>query len=103
MRGAVHARGLGELNMAIAKQSKSRTVKPHVPDATVKPQNVGANKATDNFDILPHDHKDKPDSEPLIGRRRELHDHERGIGPGVKLHAKRMPQQAAPDHGDHYE
>jgi hypothetical protein len=32
-----------------------------------------------------------------------LRDHERGIGLGLKPHPKRMPMQAAPDHGDHYE
>jgi hypothetical protein len=32
-----------------------------------------------------------------------MHDRERGIGPALKLHPKRMPMQAAPDHGDHYE
>jgi hypothetical protein len=53
------------------------------------------------FAVLSHDHTHKPDSEPLIGRKRELHDHERGIGPALKLHAKRLPQQASPDHGDH--
>jgi hypothetical protein len=59
-------------------------------------------KPRDNgFDVLSHDHRDKPDSEPLIGRKGELRDHERGIGPGLKLHPKRMPMQAAPDHGTH--
>jgi hypothetical protein len=30
-----------------------------------------------------------------------LRDHERLIGPAIKYHPKRMPMQAAPDHGDH--
>jgi hypothetical protein len=51
--------------------------------------------------ILPHNHTDQPASEPLGGRKRELRDHERGIGPTLKPHPKRMPMQAAPDHGDH--
>ena len=56
-----------------------------------------------DFDVLPHDHTHRPDPEPMIGRKRELRDHERGIGLGLKPHPKRMPMQAAPDHGDHYE
>jgi len=51
--------------------------------------------------ILPHNHKDKPFSEPTASRGRELREHERGIGLGLKPHPKRMPMQAAPDHGDH--
>jgi hypothetical protein len=57
--------------------------------------------ASQGFDVLPHDHTDKPHSEPMGGRKRELRDHERGIGLGLKPHPKRMPMQMAPDHGDH--
>jgi hypothetical protein len=30
-----------------------------------------------------------------------LRDHERGVQPAIKNHPKKMPMQAAPDHGDH--
>jgi hypothetical protein len=30
-----------------------------------------------------------------------LRDHERAGKPSIKYHPKRMPTQAAPDHGDH--
>jgi hypothetical protein len=67
---------------------------------------AGADQAPESgndFGILPHNHKDKPFSEPTASRGQELRDHERGIGRTLKPHAKRMPMQAAPDHGDHYE
>jgi hypothetical protein len=62
-------------------------------------------KANQNeaFGVDGHDHKHKPNKEPKVGRKRELGDQERGIGAGLKPHPKRMPMQAAPDHGDHYE
>jgi len=56
-----------------------------------------------DFGILQHNHTDKPFSEPTGSRGQELRDHERGIGPTLKPHPKRMAMQAAPDHGDHYE
>jgi hypothetical protein len=55
------------------------------------------------FDVLPHNHKNRPNSESKIGRKRELRDGERGIKPGIKYHPNRLPMQAAPDHGDHSE
>jgi hypothetical protein len=57
----------------------------------------------ETFGVDLHDHKHKPTREPKVGRKRELRDHERGIGAGIKVHRKRMSMQAAPDHGDHYE
>jgi hypothetical protein len=80
------------------KQNTVRRTRAAAADkfAPDKPRDSG-----NAFDVLSHDHTHKPDSEPLIGRKRELHDHERGIGPGLKLHAKRLLRQAAPDHGDH--
>jgi hypothetical protein len=56
-----------------------------------------------DFGVLPHNHRNSSNPEPKIGRKSHLRDHERGIGPGLKPHPKRMPMQAAPDHGDHYE
>jgi len=58
---------------------------------------------TNDVGILQHNHKDKPFSELTASRGAELRDHERGIGAGLKVHPKRMPMQASPDHGDHYE
>jgi hypothetical protein len=56
---------------------------------------------SETFGVDGHDHKHKPNKEPKVGRKRELRDQERGIGAGLKPHPKRMPMQAAPDHGDH--
>jgi hypothetical protein len=56
---------------------------------------------SETFGVDGHDHKHKPNKEPGVGRKRELRDQERGIGVGLKVHPKRMPMQAAPDHGDH--
>jgi hypothetical protein len=78
------------------KQTTLRRTRAAAADKPDQPRDSG-----NAFDVLSHDHTHKPDSEPLIGRKRVLHDHERGIGPGLKLHPKRMPQQSAPDHGDH--
>jgi hypothetical protein len=82
------------------KQTKLRSSRPAAApsDAPDKPRDSG-----NAFAVLSHDHTHKSDPEPMIGRKRELHDHERGIAPGLKLYANRMPQQSAPDHGDHYE
>jgi hypothetical protein len=70
-----------------------------------QPNQRGAGKQSPepDFDTLPHNHKDLPASDADGSRSRELRDHERGIGAGFKPHPKRMPMQAAPDHGDHYE
>jgi hypothetical protein len=57
--------------------------------------------SADSFGILPHNHMDRPVSESMGGRKRELRDNERGIGPTLKPHLKRMPMQAAPEHGNH--
>jgi hypothetical protein len=58
-------------------------------------------ESSTDFGILQHNHTDKPFSESTASRGRELGEHERGIGAGLKPHPKRMPTQAAPDHGDH--
>jgi hypothetical protein len=60
-----------------------------------------APEESDNFGVQPHNHTDKPHSEPKGGRKPLLKDHQRGIGKSIKYHPNRMPMQAAPDHGDH--
>ena len=54
-----------------------------------------------DFGVLKHDHKNRPNTEPKGGRKAWLRDHDRGVPPGIKYDPQRMTMQAAPDHGDH--
>lgn len=56
----------------------------------------------DNFGVQPHNHRDGYSHNDGAHRAGGgLKDSQRGIRPGIKIHPKRMPVQAAPDHGDH--
>ena len=64
---------------------------------------TGKINAAEDFGAQPHNHRDggvnHNDGSHRKGGR--LRDHECGVRPGIKYHSKRMPTQAAPDHGDH--
>jgi hypothetical protein len=55
----------------------------------------------EDFGVLKHNHKHRPNTEPKGGRKAWLRDHERGVPPGIKYDPQRMTMPAVPDHGDH--
>jgi hypothetical protein len=62
---------------------------------------TGQANQDEDFGVLKHDHKNRPNTEPKGGRRPPLRDGQRGVPPGIKYHPQRMAMQAAPDHGNH--
>jgi hypothetical protein len=88
-----------EFNWGIEMHSSRGRTQRRKPDE----RSTGNQSSEPDFGILPHNHTDQPASESMGSGKRELRDSERGIGPTLKPHPKRMAMQAAPDHGDHYE